>query len=169
MKELFERSSVDAGVDGTEEHGVFDAEPLAFGVLAKEGGGEVHKLQKAMFDTIRTLQMKAVRKRAEELHQDDARRWPTLQSAQCPTANTLANTNIQRVDFNLPEEFQTAVQCNQAAPVSALEPLRGLPLQTPNSRDVSTRVDPYASNMFMGSLKEKDADGVTRTKSVGAI
>ena len=40
MKELFERSSVDAGLDGTEEHGVFDAEPEAFGVLAKEGGGE---------------------------------------------------------------------------------------------------------------------------------
>ena len=54
MKELFEQSSADAGREGTEEHGVFDAEPEAFGVLAKEGGGEVHKLQKAMFDTIKT-------------------------------------------------------------------------------------------------------------------
>ena len=25
-------------------------------------------------------------------------------------------------------------------------------------------MDPYANNMFMGSLKEKDADGVTRAK-----
>ena len=35
MKELFERSSVDAGLDGTEEHGVFDAELEAIGILAK--------------------------------------------------------------------------------------------------------------------------------------
>ena len=60
---------VDAGVDGTEEHGVFDAEPEALGVLAKEE--EVRKLLKAMFDAIRTLKMKAVTKRAEELHQND--------------------------------------------------------------------------------------------------
>ena len=68
MKELFERSSVDTGLDGTEEHGIFDAEPEAFGVLAKEGGGEVRKLQKAMFDAIRNLQMKAIMERAEKLH-----------------------------------------------------------------------------------------------------
>ena len=45
-----------------------------------------------MFDAIRTLQMKAIRKRAEELHQYDARKWLTLQSALCPTANTLFST-----------------------------------------------------------------------------
>ena len=48
---------------------------------------------------------------------------------------------------------------NQAAPVRTIQ---GFQFQTPNSGDVSTRVDPYANNMFMGSLKEKDADGVTR-------
>ena len=74
MKELFEQSSADAGRDGTEKHGVFDAEPEAFGVLAKEGGGEIHKLQKAMFDTIKTLRMENVTRRARALHPDDARR-----------------------------------------------------------------------------------------------
>ena len=38
MKALF-HGSAEAGHEGTEEHGAFDAEPEAFGVLAKEGGG----------------------------------------------------------------------------------------------------------------------------------
>ena len=80
MKALF-HGSAEAGHEGTEEHGVFDAEPEAFGVLAKEGGGEVHKLRKAMFDTIKTLRMENVTRRARALHPDDARRWPYLQAA----------------------------------------------------------------------------------------
>ena len=60
--------------EGTEEHGAFDAEPEAFGVLAKEGGGEVHTLQKAMFDATKTLRMENVTRRARALHPDDARR-----------------------------------------------------------------------------------------------
>ena len=73
MKALF-HGSAEAGHEGTEEHGAFDAEPEAFGVLAKEGGGEVHKLQKAMFDTIKALRMENVTRRARALHPDDARR-----------------------------------------------------------------------------------------------
>ena len=38
MKALF-HGSAEAGHEGTEEHGAFDAEPEPFGVLAKEGGG----------------------------------------------------------------------------------------------------------------------------------
>ena len=153
MKELFEQSSADAGRDGTEEHGVFDAEPEAFGVLAKEGGGEVHKLQKAMFDTIKTLRMENVTRRARALHPDDARRWPYLQAGRSRTASTLFNTApTQRKEFKLESEFQTAALRNQAAPVRAVEATQGFQFQTPNSGDVSTRVDPYANNMFMGSL-----------------
>ena len=59
MKALF-HGSAEAGHEGTEEHGAFDAEPEAFGVLAKEGGGEFHTLQKAMFDATTTLRMENV-------------------------------------------------------------------------------------------------------------
>ena len=133
--------------------------------MQAEGGEEVRTLQEAMLDATRALQMKAVMTRAEELHQDDPSEWPFLQAGECPTASTLFRAvPPQRVDFNLPEEYRPAVQRNQAVPLCALEPLQGLSLQTPISGDDSTRVDPYANNMSMGSLKEKDADGVTRTK-----
>ena len=37
-------------------------------------GGEVHTLQKAMFDATKTLRMENVTRRARALHPDDARR-----------------------------------------------------------------------------------------------
>ena len=47
---------------------------------------------------------------------------------------------------------------------SAVDSLNFCRFQTPNSANVSTRVDPFGNNLFLGSLKEEDADGVTRTR-----
>ena len=165
MKDLYVQTCTEAGHEVPKEHGVFDAEPESFGVRVEEGGGEVHKLQRALMDTIKPLRAEGLKVRAEALHPNDARRAPYLQAGWSRTANTIYNNApTQRKEFKLEEEFQTAALRNQAAPVRAIDSLNFCRFQTPNSANVSTRVDPFGNNLFLGSLKEEDADGVTRTR-----
>ena len=91
MEDLYVQTCTEAGHEVPKEHDVFDAEPESFGVRVEEGGGEVHKLQCALMDTIKPLRAEGLKVRAEALHPNDARRAPYLQAGWSRTANTIYN------------------------------------------------------------------------------
>lgn len=148
--------------EGTEEHGAFDAEPEAFGVLAKEGGGggphasegHVRRHQDPEDGERHEAGEGAAPGRREAMTSSPGRTEPDSRHTVQQRAHTAQGVQAR-------ERASSAALRNQAAPVRTIQ---GFQFQTPNSGDVSTRVDPCANNMFMGSLKEKDAEGVTRTK-----
>ena len=162
MKALFHGSSAEAGHEGTDEHGAFDAEPEAFGVLAKEGGGggphasegHVRRHQDPEDGERHEAGEGAAPGRREAMTSSPGRTEPDRRHTVQQRAHTAQGVQAR-------ERASSAALRNQAAPVRTIQ---GFQFQTPNSGDVSTRVDPCANNMFMGSLKEKDAEGVTRTK-----
>ena len=86
------------------------------------------------------------------LHPNDARRVSYVQARWSRTANTLhCNAPTQRKEFKQEEEIQTSALRNQAVPFKAIGSLIFCRFQTSNSRNISTRVDPFGNNQFLGS------------------
>jgi hypothetical protein len=108
-------------------------------------GFGVSKLQRAIFDAIRPIQLKALKRRAALLFLDDQRRPAFEHAAECKFANTLfAGAPTTSVRMTTPE-FQVAAQSALGLRLSCLKPYIGYSLKT-NARGQHI-VDPYGNEI----------------------
>ena len=114
-------------------------------VPAEEFGFEVTKLQRAIFDAIRPIQLKALKRRAARLLPDDQRKLAFEQVAGCKFANTLfAGAPTPGVRMTTPE-FQVAAQSALGMRLSCLKPFIGYSLKS-NARG-RHKVGPYGNEI----------------------
>ena len=123
-----------------DSKGIFDKPNIRF-------GHGVDKLHRKMFDEIRSLEAKALLRRARRLMPNDPRKLAFEQSRVDKFSNTLFGGTPDPLTPLTTAEFRSAVQNKAGAPQSTLAALVGYPIDSNSAQTDRPTVDPSGYNL----------------------